>query len=93
MGELYVDGEWTPAAGGRREVVNPYDASVVTSVDEADAADVDRAVRAARRAFAEEDWPTLPPVAAPTFCCASGTCCCGTGRASPAPRPSTPGRR
>ncbi|MCF1593022.1 aldehyde dehydrogenase family protein [Streptomyces muensis] len=61
MGELYIDGEWTPAvAGGRREVVNPYDASVVTSVDEADAADVDRAVRAARRAFVEEDWANAP---------------------------------
>ena len=61
MGELYIDGEWTQAAaGGRREVVNPYDASVVTSVDEADAADVDRAVRAARRAFVEEDWAHAP---------------------------------
>lgn len=57
MGELYIDGEWTQAAaGGRREVVNPYDASVVTTVDEADAADVDRAVRAARRAFDQGDW-------------------------------------
>ncbi|BCL23685.1 aldehyde dehydrogenase family protein [Streptomyces tuirus] len=61
MGELYIDGEWTQAAsGGRREVINPYDASVVTTVDEADATDVDRAVRAARRAFAEEDWAGAP---------------------------------
>ncbi|MEV7788210.1 aldehyde dehydrogenase family protein [Streptomyces sp. NPDC088106] len=61
MGELYIDGEWTSAAaGGRRDVVNPYDASVVTSVDEADATDVDRAVRAARRAFDEEDWAGAP---------------------------------
>ncbi|WP_369275395.1 aldehyde dehydrogenase family protein [Streptomyces sp. R11] len=61
MGELYIDGEWTQAtAGGRREVVNPYDASVVTTVDEADAADVDRAVRAARRAFDKGDWSNAP---------------------------------
>ncbi|MEF9907676.1 aldehyde dehydrogenase family protein [Streptomyces sp. P9-A2] len=61
MGELYIDGEWTQAAaGGRREVVNPYDASVVTTVDEADATDVDRAVRAARRAFEEEEWANTP---------------------------------
>ncbi|GAA1006449.1 betaine-aldehyde dehydrogenase [Streptomyces sp. F-3] len=61
MGELYIDGTWTKAAaGGRREVINPYDASVVTTVDEADATDVDRAVRAARRAFDEEDWACLP---------------------------------
>ncbi|KOV60833.1 betaine-aldehyde dehydrogenase [Streptomyces sp. MMG1121] len=58
---MYIDGEWTPAAaGGSREVVNPYDASVITSVDEADATDVDRAVRAARRAFEEEDWASAP---------------------------------
>ncbi|MEU8846699.1 aldehyde dehydrogenase family protein [Streptomyces sp. NPDC048564] len=61
MGELYIDGEWTQAtAGGRREVVNPYDASVVTTVDEADANDVDRAVRAARRAFDKGDWSNAP---------------------------------
>ncbi|MFC5958636.1 aldehyde dehydrogenase family protein [Streptomyces pratens] len=61
MGELYIDGEWTQAAaGGRREVVNPYDASVVKTVDEADATDVDRAVRAARRAFEEEEWANTP---------------------------------
>ncbi|MYX97590.1 aldehyde dehydrogenase family protein [Streptomyces sp. SID486] len=61
MGELYIDGQWTgAAAGGRRDVINPYDASVVTSVDEADATDVDRAVRAARRAFEEEDWANTP---------------------------------
>lgn len=61
MGELYIDGEWTQAtAGGRREVVNPYDASVVTTVDEADATDVDRAVRAARRAFDKGDWSNAP---------------------------------
>ncbi|WP_326755914.1 aldehyde dehydrogenase family protein [Streptomyces hirsutus] len=61
MGELYIDGEWTQAAaGGRREVVNPYDASVITAVDEADATDVDRAVRAARRAFDEEEWANTP---------------------------------
>ncbi|MEU6280980.1 aldehyde dehydrogenase family protein [Streptomyces sp. NPDC047028] len=61
MGELYIDGEWTPAAaGGIREVVNPYDASVITTVDEADATDADRAVRAARRAFVEEDWASAP---------------------------------
>ncbi|QKW09140.1 aldehyde dehydrogenase family protein [Streptomyces sp. NA04227] len=61
MADLYIDGEWTAAAaGGRREVLNPFDASVVREVDEADATDVDRAVRAARRAFDEEDWARAP---------------------------------
>ncbi|MCK8677586.1 aldehyde dehydrogenase family protein [Streptomyces lichenis] len=61
MGDLYIDGAWVGAAGGeRREVVNPFDASVVTTVDEAGAKDVDRAVRAARRAFEEEEWASAP---------------------------------
>ncbi|MDN3244552.1 aldehyde dehydrogenase family protein [Streptomyces mutabilis] len=61
MSDLYIDGEWTQgAAGGRRDVLNPYDASVVATVDEADATDTDRAVRAARRAFDEEEWADAP---------------------------------
>ena len=61
MSELFVDGEWTGAVGGaRRDVVNPFDASVVQQVDEADAADVDLAVRAARRAFDRGDWSSAP---------------------------------
>ncbi|MFE0787178.1 aldehyde dehydrogenase family protein [Streptomyces mutabilis] len=61
MSDLYIDGEWTQgAAGGRRDVLNPYNASVVATVDEADATDTDRAVRAARRAFDEEEWADAP---------------------------------
>nr|WP_308050674.1 aldehyde dehydrogenase family protein [Streptomyces sp. TRM72054] len=41
-------------------MVDPYDATVVTTVDEADATHVDRAARAARRAFDEEDWAYVP---------------------------------
>ncbi|MFB6772727.1 aldehyde dehydrogenase family protein [Streptomyces sp. NPDC056337] len=61
MSELFVDGEWTGAVGGaRRDVVNPFDASVVQQVAEADEADVDLAVRAARRAFDRGDWSSAP---------------------------------
>ncbi|WP_122617047.1 aldehyde dehydrogenase family protein [Streptomyces sp. Tu 4128] len=61
MSELFVDGEWTGAVGGaRRDVVNPFDASVVQQVAEADEADVDLAVRAARRAFDRDDWSSAP---------------------------------
>ncbi|MFD4631165.1 aldehyde dehydrogenase family protein [Streptomyces sp. NPDC058284] len=61
MPELFVDGEWTGAVrGGRRDVVNPYDASVVQQVDDADEADVDLAVQAARRAFDRGEWPGAP---------------------------------
>ncbi|GAA3950339.1 aldehyde dehydrogenase family protein [Streptomyces marokkonensis] len=61
MPELFIDGEWTGAVNGaRRDVVNPFDASVVQQVDDADEADVDRAVRAARQAFDRGDWPAAP---------------------------------
>ncbi|MDX1579874.1 MAG: aldehyde dehydrogenase family protein, partial [Gemmatimonadota bacterium] len=59
-GRLYIGGEWTDAASGRSfEVENPAREEVVTEVAEADAADVDRAVRAARQAFEEGDWPSM----------------------------------
>ncbi|WP_408648600.1 aldehyde dehydrogenase family protein [Streptomonospora mangrovi] len=58
---LFVDGAWRPAAKGRvREVVNPYDASVLTVVSEAGAEDVDAAVAAARAAFDSGGWRRTP---------------------------------
>ncbi|MEU5686363.1 aldehyde dehydrogenase family protein [Streptomyces venezuelae] len=61
MPELFVDGEWTGAVeGARRDVINPFDASVVQQVDDAGEADVDLAVRAARRAFDRGDWSDAP---------------------------------
>ncbi len=61
MPELFIDGEWTGAAGGaRRDVINPFDASVIQDVDDADETDVDLAVRAARRAFDRGDWSSAP---------------------------------
>ena len=58
---LFIDGEWTsPASGATQDVVNPSDATVVTQVDVADDADVQRAIAAARRAFDAGDWPRSP---------------------------------
>ena len=49
---LFIDGEFVDAdAGGRIPVLNPHDGSVITEVAEARAADIDRAVAAARAAF------------------------------------------
>jgi betaine-aldehyde dehydrogenase len=61
MPSLYIDGEWTsPGSGATSDVVNPSDGTVVTTVDVADDADVQRAIAAARRAFDATDWPWLP---------------------------------
>ena len=61
MPTLYIDGGWRDAASGAtREITCPADRSVVATVAEADARDVDAAVAAARRAFDEGPWPSTP---------------------------------
>jgi betaine-aldehyde dehydrogenase len=47
----FVDGKWTAGSGGTVEVLNPFDASVVETVDQAGPDDVEAAVAAARAAF------------------------------------------
>ncbi|MFD7281140.1 aldehyde dehydrogenase family protein [Streptomyces sp. NPDC059862] len=56
-GLLFIGGRWREAAGGaRREVVDPSTGRAVGTVAEADAADVDAAVAAAREAFETGPW-------------------------------------
>ncbi|MCW4351709.1 aldehyde dehydrogenase family protein [Hoyosella sp. YIM 151337] len=58
MNDLFINGSWvSPAlASEGREVLNPFDGSVLTTVAEASAADVDLAVSAARHAFDTGPW-------------------------------------
>jgi len=54
--QMLIDGEWVGAASGKTfDVMNPATDEVLAKVPEAGAADVDRAVKAARRAF-DEGW-------------------------------------
>ncbi|HEY8674570.1 MAG TPA: aldehyde dehydrogenase family protein [Candidatus Dormibacteraeota bacterium] len=56
---LFIDGQWVDAeAGGEIEVLDPHDGSTITRIAEARAADVDRAVDAAERAFPA--WAATP---------------------------------
>lgn len=56
---LFINGEFVPSKSGRTfEVVNPATEKVAASVFEADAADVDDAVAAAKAAFPA--WSELP---------------------------------
>ncbi|WP_030233193.1 MULTISPECIES: aldehyde dehydrogenase family protein [unclassified Streptomyces] len=56
---LFIDGEFTDAAGGKVfKTVSPSTEEVLSEVAQAGAEDVDRAVKAARRAF--EKWSALP---------------------------------
>ncbi|HSJ64791.1 MAG TPA: aldehyde dehydrogenase family protein [Gemmatimonadaceae bacterium] len=54
---LFINGEWADAAeGGSFETLNPATGAVIARVAEGDAADVDRAVSAARAAFRADSW-------------------------------------
>ena len=60
---MLIGADWCDAASGRRlEVRDPATAEVVTTVPAADAADVDRAVKAARTAFEGREWGGARPV-------------------------------
>ena len=59
-GQLYVEGTWADGSEGETWThVHPATGEEVTSFACASAADVDRAVRAARKAFDEGPWPRL----------------------------------
>ena len=55
--QMLIGGEWRDAQSGRTfESINPYNGRAWAVVPEADEADVDAAVRAARSAFDEGPW-------------------------------------
>jgi aldehyde dehydrogenase (NAD+) len=58
--QLLIDGQWREAVSGKRfDTLNPATGEVITSVAEADKADVDLAVKAARKAFEEGPWSKM----------------------------------
>ena len=59
--EMLIDGEWTSGAGGGEDVLNPATGQAIGRVPHASPADLDRALEAARRGFAE--WSAMNPVA------------------------------
>jgi aminomuconate-semialdehyde/2-hydroxymuconate-6-semialdehyde dehydrogenase len=57
---LFIDNQWVEATGGRTfDDLNPATEEVIARIAEATPEDVDRAVRAARRAFDEGPWRTM----------------------------------
>lgn len=58
---LFIDGQWVASSdGGTRTVTCPADGSTVGVVSEATAADTEKAIAAARRAFDEGSWSATP---------------------------------
>jgi betaine-aldehyde dehydrogenase len=58
---LFIDGSWGAGGDGlTQDVINPYDQSVVRTVELAGPAEVDAAVASARSTFDEGHWPGTP---------------------------------
>jgi aldehyde dehydrogenase (NAD+) len=55
--KMLIDGKWVEAASGKMfETLNPATGEAIAMVAEGDKADVDKAVKAARRAFEKGPW-------------------------------------
>jgi acyl-CoA reductase-like NAD-dependent aldehyde dehydrogenase len=60
--QLLIGGKWTAAKSGKTfESINPANEEVLAVVAEGDEADIDEAVKAARKAFDEGKWPSMGP--------------------------------
>ena len=60
--QLLIGGKWVPAKSGKTfETINPANEEVLALVAEGEKADVDEAVKAARKAFSEGKWATMGP--------------------------------
>jgi phenylacetaldehyde dehydrogenase len=56
-----IDGVWSDGAGERIKVYNPATGGVIATSASGSAADIDRAVAAARQAFQKSDWAGMTP--------------------------------
>src|SRR5216683_3431446 len=60
--QMLIDGEWIDSASGKTfETYNPATGEPLARVAEGDHVDIDRAVKAARKAFESGPWPNLSP--------------------------------
>src|SRR5258707_2394508 len=60
--QLFINGQWVEAASGQTfETPNPATGETLARVAEGDAEDLDRAVRAARKAFDDGPWGRMTP--------------------------------
>jgi len=58
--QMLVGGKWVDSASGKTfETINPATAEVICQVAEGDKADIDKAVKAARKAFESGPWPKM----------------------------------
>src|SRR5580692_11109812 len=66
--KLLINGKWVPSKSGKTfETLNPSNEQVLALVAEGDKADVDEAVKHARKAYEEGQWSKLSPHARTHF--------------------------
>jgi phenylacetaldehyde dehydrogenase len=59
---MFINGKWCEAASGKTfETPNPATGETLAHIAEGDAEDIDRAVRAARKAFEDGPWSRMTP--------------------------------
>jgi phenylacetaldehyde dehydrogenase len=60
--QLFINGQWSDAASGKTfETPDPATGETLARIAEGDAEDIDRAVKAARKAFEEGPWSRMTP--------------------------------
>lgn len=58
---MWINGEWVYAEDGQtRSIINPCNQEVISVVAEGNRTDAQNAIKAARKAFDEGEWPRLP---------------------------------
>ncbi|WP_077330386.1 betaine-aldehyde dehydrogenase [Virgibacillus siamensis] len=58
---MFINGEWVNAKSGEtRDIINPYNQEVIATAAEGNEEDTRAAIQAARQAFDEGSWSTLP---------------------------------
>ena len=61
-GKMLIDGKWVAAASGKTfDAIDPASESVICQLALGDKEDIDRAVKAARKAFDDSDWSRVRP--------------------------------
>jgi phenylacetaldehyde dehydrogenase len=62
-GKMLIDGQWVAAASGKTfDAIDPATEAVTCKVAAGEKEDIDRAVKAARRAFEDSAWSRMRPV-------------------------------
>ncbi len=73
LSNFYIGGEWVaPQSDRKLELISPVTEECFLKVPEASEKDIDRAVRAARKAFDEGPWPRMTPQERSTYVLAMG---------------------